>query len=115
LFSLPSLPLVLGLTVNKVLTSRRQFDPTVVARCRIILLPQSRKPAGVEPDQSGWPNSGRPAQEQWSLLFSVTPSAQISARTLAQLRQLQGQLPPGSRASCIVLVTVDPHRDTPDS
>ncbi|HEX5843454.1 MAG TPA: SCO family protein, partial [Pseudomonas sp.] len=34
--------LVLGLTVNKVLTSKGQGDPTVLLDAGIVLLPQSR-------------------------------------------------------------------------
>ncbi len=109
--------LVLGLTVNKVLTSKGQGDPTVLLDAGIVLLPQSRNlpelslinqdRQTVEVDQ---------LKDQWSLLFfGYTFCPDICPATLAQLRQLQGQLPPETLAKLrIVLVTVDPYRDTPE-
>jgi protein SCO1 len=55
-------------------------------------------------------------KDQWSLLFfGYTFCPDICPATLAQLRQLQGQLPPETLAKLrIVLVSVDPQRDTPE-
>jgi protein SCO1/2 len=109
--------LVLGLTVNKVLTSKDQGDPTVLLDAGIILLPQSRSlPELSLTNQDGQAVAVDQLKEQWSLLFfGYTFCPDICPATLAQLRQLQGQLPPETLSKLrIVLVTVDPHRDTPE-
>jgi protein SCO1/2 len=47
--------------------------------------------------------------------FGYTFCPDICPATLAQLRQLQGQLPEDTRAKLrVVLVSVDPNRDTPE-
>lgn len=109
--------LVMGLTVNKVLTSKGQGDPTVLLDAGIILLPQSRSlPALSLTNQDGEAVAVDQLKDQWSLLFfGYTFCPDICPATLAQLRQLQGQLPPETVAKLrIVLVSVDPHRDTPE-
>ena len=109
--------LVLGLTVNKVLTSKGQGDPTVLLDAGIVLLPQSRSlPELSLTNQDGQVVAVDQLKDQWSLLFfGYTFCPDICPATLAQLRQLQGQLPPETLAKLrIVLVTVDPHRDTPE-
>ncbi len=109
--------LVLGLTVNKVLTSKGQGDPTVLLDAGIVLLPQSRSlPELSLTNQGGQTVAVDQLKDQWSLLFfGYTFCPDICPATLAQLRQLQGQLPPETLAKLrIVLVTVDPHRDTPE-
>ncbi|MDF3193110.1 SCO family protein [Pseudomonas sp. 1928-m] len=109
--------LVLGLTVNKVLTSKGQGDPTVLLDAGIVLLPQSRSlPELNLTNQDGQTVAVDQLKDQWSLLFfGYTFCPDICPATLAQLRQLQGQLPPETLAKLrIVLVTVDPNRDTPE-
>jgi len=109
--------LVLGLTVNKVLTSKGQGDPTVLLDAGIVLLPQSRNlPELSLTNQDGQTVAVDQLKDQWSLLFfGYTFCPDICPATLAQLRQLQGQLPAETLAKLrIVLVTVDPHRDTPE-
>ncbi|MFI8380922.1 SCO family protein [Pseudomonas sp. NPDC079086] len=109
--------LVLGLTVNKVLTSKGQGDPTVLLDAGIVLLPQSRSlPELSLTNQDGQAVVIDQLKDQWSLLFfGYTFCPDICPATLAQLRQLQGQLPPETLAKLrIVLVTVDPNRDTPE-
>ncbi|MFP5422098.1 MAG: SCO family protein [Gammaproteobacteria bacterium] len=109
--------LVLGLTVNKVLTSKGQGNPTVLLDAGIVLLPQSRNlPELSLTNQDGQTVEVDQLKDQWSLLFfGYTFCPDICPATLAQLRQLQGQLPPETLAKLrIVLVTVDPHRDTPE-
>lgn len=109
--------LVLGLTVNKVLTSKGQGDATVLLDAGIVLLPQSRNlPELSLTNQDGQTVAVDQLKDQWSLLFfGYTFCPDICPATLAQLRQLQGQLPPETLAKMrIVLVTVDPHRDTPE-
>ncbi|MDX1300138.1 MAG: SCO family protein [Pseudomonas sp.] len=108
--------LVMGLTVNKVLTSQGQGDPTALLDAGIVLLPQSRSlPALSLTNQDGEVVAVDQLKEQWSLLFfGYTFCPDICPATLAQLRQLQGQLPPETLSKLrVVLVTVDPNRDTP--
>jgi protein SCO1/2 len=109
--------LVLGLTVNKVLNSKGQGDPTLLLDAGIVPLPQSRSlPELSLINQEGQPVAVDQLKDQWSLLFfGYTFCPDICPATLAQLRQLQGQLPPQTLSKLrIVLVTVDPHRDTPE-
>jgi protein SCO1/2 len=109
--------LVLGLTVNKVLSGKGQGDPTVLLDAGIVLLPQSRTlPELSLTSQEGQTVAVDQLKGQWSLLFfGYTFCPDICPATLAQLRQLQGLLPEATRAKLrIVLVTVDPQRDTPE-
>lgn len=109
--------LILGLTVNKVLTSKGQADPTALLDAGIVLLPQSRTlPSLSLVDQDGQAVAVDQLKGQWSLLFfGYTFCPDICPATLAELRQLRGQLPDDVRANLrVVLVSVDPHRDTPE-
>ncbi|MEX6500526.1 SCO family protein [Pseudomonas zhanjiangensis] len=108
--------LVLGLTVNKVLNSKGQGDPTALLDAGIVLLPQSRTlPELSLVNQDGEAVRVDQLKGQWSLLFfGYTFCPDICPATLAELRQLLSQLPEQARANLrIVLVSVDPHRDTP--
>lgn len=108
--------LVLGLTVNKVLNSKGQGDPTLLLDAGIVLLPQSRSLPDLNLiDQNGQAMNLSELKDKWSLLFfGYTFCPDICPTTLAQLRQLQGQLPVAVRDNLrMVLVSVDPHRDTP--
>ena len=108
--------LVLGLTVNKVLNSKGQGDPTLLLDAGIVLLPQSRTlPELSLIDQDGKAVQVNELKDKWSLLFfGYTFCPDICPATLAQLRQLQGQLAPEVRDNLrVILVSVDPNRDTP--
>ncbi|HLD68608.1 MAG TPA: SCO family protein [Pseudomonas sp.] len=108
--------LVLGLTVHKVLNSQGQGDPTALLDAGIVLLPKSRElPELSLVDQDGQPVAVNQLKGQWSLLFfGYTFCPDICPTTLAQLRQLKTQLPPETQAQLrMILVSVDPHRDTP--
>jgi protein SCO1 len=110
--------LVLGLTVNKVLNSKGDgTDKVALLDAGIVLLPQSRDlPSLALTDQHGQPLQVDQLKDKWSLLFfGYTFCPDICPATLAQLRQLQGMLPAESKDKLrVVLVTVDPHRDTPE-
>lgn len=109
--------LVLGLTVNKVLSNKGQADPAALLDAGIILLPQSRTlPALSLTNQDGQAVAVDQLKGQWSLLFfGYTFCPDICPATLAQLRQLQGQLPPEVVQNLrVLLVSVDPTRDTPE-
>ena len=109
--------LIMGLTVNKVLSGKGQGDPTAFIDAGIILLPQSRQlPSVSMTNQDGQPVLVNELKGKWSLLFfGYTFCPDICPATLAQLRQLQGMLPAEAKDKLrVVLVTVDPHRDTPE-
>ncbi|MDD0844927.1 SCO family protein [Pseudomonas sp. Gutcm_11s] len=110
--------LVLGLTVNKVLNSKGDgTDKVALLDAGIVLLPQSRTLPGLAlTDQDGKPVQLDQLKDKWSLLFfGYTFCPDICPATLAQLRQLQGMLPAEAKDRLrVVLVTVDPHRDTPE-
>ncbi|WDH23003.1 MULTISPECIES: SCO family protein [Pseudomonas] len=108
--------LVLGLTVNKVLTGKNQGDPTALIDAGIILLPQSRTLPDVKmTDQEGQPVVLNELKGKWSLLFfGYTFCPDICPTTLAQLRQIKSELPKEAVDNLqVVLVSVDPNRDTP--
>ncbi|ROL73787.1 cytochrome c oxidase assembly protein [Pseudomonas chlororaphis] len=108
--------LVLGLTVNKVLSGKGQGDPTALIDAGIILLPQSRNLPSVKmTDQNGQPVVIDELKGKWSLLFfGYTFCPDICPTTLAQLRQIKSELPKEAVDKLqVVLVSVDPHRDTP--
>ena len=108
--------LVLGLTVNKVLSGKGQGDPTALIDAGIILLPQSRNLPSVKmTDQNGQPVAIDELKGKWSLLFfGYTFCPDICPTTLAQLRQIKSELPKEAVDKLqVVLVSVDPHRDTP--
>ena len=110
--------LVLGLTVNKVLNSKGDgTDKVAMLDAGIVLLPQSRSLPGLSlTNQDGQAQAMDQLKGQWSLLFfGYTFCPDICPATLAQLRQLQGMLPAEAKDKLrVVLVTVDPHRDTPE-
>ncbi|OLF51367.1 SCO family protein [Pseudomonas chlororaphis] len=108
--------LVLGLTVNKVLSGKNQGDPTALIDAGIILLPQSRNLPDVKmTDQEGQPVVLDELKGKWSLLFfGYTFCPDICPTTLAQLRQIKSELPKEAVDQLqVVLVSVDPNRDTP--
>ena len=109
--------LVIGLTVYRVLNSEAQADPTQLLDSGIVLLPQGRDvPQLTLTDQHGEPVQVDELTGKWTLLFfGYTFCPDICPATLAELRQLRGQLPEALREQLRpVLVSVDPARDTPE-
>lgn len=109
--------LVIGLTVYRVLNSEAQADPTQLLDAGIVLLPQGRDvPQLTLTDQHGEPVQVDDLTGKWTLLFfGYTFCPDICPATLAELRQLRGQLPDALREQLRpVLVSVDPARDTPE-
>ena len=109
--------LVVGLTVYRVLDREPQADPTRMLDAGIILLPQSRPvPVLSLTDQDGEAVQTDELQGKWTLLFfGYTYCPDICPATLAELRQLRSGLPEAVRERLQpVLVSVDPHRDTPE-
>ncbi|SUD82784.1 Sco1/SenC family protein [Stutzerimonas stutzeri] len=109
--------LVIGLTVYRVLNSERQIDPTQMLDAGIVILPQGRDmPKLTLTNQDGEPVQVDQLEGKWTLLFfGYTFCPDICPATLAELRQLRGQLPDEVREQLRpVLVSVDPARDTPE-
>jgi len=108
--------LIVGLTVNKVLTGRSEGNPTELIDAGIILLPQSRGVPDVQmTDEQGRPVTLDELKGKWALLFfGYTYCPDICPTTLAQLRQVKSELPKEAVERLqVVLVSVDPNRDTP--
>ena len=108
--------LVMGLTFNKIMSGKSQSDNTALIDAGIILLPQSRPlPAIKMTNQDGQPVQMNELTDTWSLLFfGYTFCPDICPTTLAQLRQIKSELPKAAQDKLkIVLVSVDPNRDTP--
>jgi protein SCO1/2 len=109
--------LIMGLTVNKVLTGRSEGNPAELIDAGIILLPQSRAvPAVQMTDEKGQAVALDELKGKWSLLFfGYTYCPDICPTTLAQLRQVKSELPREAVDRLqVVLVSVDPDRDTPE-
>ncbi len=109
--------LVIGLMVYRVLNSERQIDPTQMLDAGIVILPQGRDvPKLTLTNQDGEPVQVDQLEGKWTLLFfGYTFCPDICPATLAELRQLRGQLPDEVREQLRpVLVSVDPARDTPE-
>ena len=109
--------LILGLAVNQVLNSKAQNNPAALLDAGIVMLPQHRQvPALTFRDQDGQDFSTAQLKDQWSLLFfGYTFCPDICPATLAQLRQLRSEIPEQAWNNLrIVLVSVDPARDTPE-
>ncbi|SEQ86785.1 protein SCO1/2 [Pseudomonas sp. NFACC02] len=107
---------VLGLTVNRVLSGKGQGDQTALIDAGVILLPQSRDVPDLKMvDQDGQPVSLGSLKDKWTLLFfGYTFCPDICPTTLAQLRQIKSELPKEAVDKMrIALVSVDPNRDTP--
>lgn len=109
--------LVFGLTINKVLSGKGQEDPAALLDAGIVMLQTPRPLPALElVDQDGAPHRLDELRDRWTLVFfgySFCPD--ICPTTLAELRQLQGQLPQEARDNLrVVMVSVDPQRDTPE-
>ncbi|WP_296260942.1 MULTISPECIES: SCO family protein [unclassified Pseudomonas] len=108
--------LVLGLTVSRVLSGNGQGDQAALIDAGVILLPQSRQVPGLElTNQEGQTVSLDAFKGKWALLFfGYTFCPDICPTTLAQLRQIKSELPKDAAEKLrVVLVSVDPNRDTP--
>jgi len=108
--------LIFGLTVHRVLNQKGALDSATLADAGIILLPQSRTlPEFNLIDQNGQRVFEKTLTGTWSLLFfGYTYCPDICPATLAELRELRSKLSPELLDKLrVVLVSVDPGRDTP--
>ena len=107
---------VLGLTVNKVLTAKGEGDPAALLDAGIVMLQAPRQLPALElVNEQGQPQRLDQLQGKWTLVFfGYTFCPDICPTTLAELRQLQGMLSAAERERLrVVMVSVDPQRDTP--
>ena len=110
------LALIMGVVFNSLMSSKNQGNNTALIDAGIILLPQSRHlPAVKMTNQDGQPVLMNELKDKWSLLFfGYTFCPDICPTTLAQLRQIKSELPKEVQDKLqVVLVSVDPNRDTP--
>jgi protein SCO1/2 len=108
--------LILGLTVNRVLSGKGQGDQTALIDAGVILLPQSRNLPDLKmTNQDGAPVAVNELQGKWTVLFfGYTFCPDICPTTLAQMRQIKSELPKNVVANLrVVLISVDPNRDSP--
>lgn len=108
--------LIMGLTINRVLSGKGPGDQTALIDAGVILLPQSRSlPSLSMSDQNGAPVAVDELKGKWTLVFfGYTYCPDICPTTLAQLRDIRTKLPQEAVDNMrVVLVSVDPDRDTP--
>lgn len=108
--------LIVGLTVQRVLLNKGSGDQTAMIDAGIILLPQSRNLPDLNmTDQDGAPVAVDELNGKWTLLFfGYTFCPDICPTTLAQIRQIKSELSEEDAGKLrVVLVSVDPNRDTP--
>ncbi|MCF5706683.1 redoxin domain-containing protein [Pseudomonas syringae] len=108
--------LIMGLTINRVLSGKGPGDQTALIDAGVILLPQSRSlPALSMNDQNGAPVAVDELKGKWTVVFfGYTYCPDICPTTLAQLRDIRTKLPQEAVDNMrVVLVSVDPNRDTP--
>ncbi|RRV09207.1 SCO family protein [Pseudomonas sp. v388] len=108
--------LIMGLTVYRVLSGKGSDDQMALIDAGIILLPQSRTLPDLQMlDQNGAPVAVDQLKDKWTLLFfGYTFCPDICPTTLAQIRQIRSELSTEDADRLrVVLVSVDPNRDTP--
>ena len=108
--------LIMGLTMYRVLDNRNSDDRLALIDAGIILLPQSRTLPDLKvTDQNGAPVALDQLKDKWTLLFfGYTFCPDICPTTLAQIRQIRSELSTEDAEKLrVVLVSVDPNRDTP--
>ncbi|WP_122761002.1 SCO family protein [Pseudomonas viridiflava] len=108
--------LVLGLVLSGLLLGSGPSNQTALNEAGIVLLPKSRQlPALSMIDQNGAAVALDGLKDQWTLMFfGYTFCPDICPTTLAQIKQIRSELPTAAvERMRVVLVSVDPNRDTP--
>ena len=109
--------LLLGVILSQVLPGRSSPDQAALNDAGIVLLPKSRQlPALNVTDQNGARSEALDGlKDQWTLMFfGYTFCPDICPTTLAQIKQIRTELPEETvKRMRVVLVSVDPNRDTP--
>ena len=107
---------VLGLTIQKVLSGgESQAKPAQLDAGLVMLSTHRALPALTFTNAEGQPQDVSQLTGKWRLVFfGYTFCPDICPTTLAELRQLQSRLPEALKQRMqVVLVSVDPARDTP--
>ncbi|RMO73463.1 SCO family protein [Pseudomonas syringae group genomosp. 3] len=108
--------LVLGLVLSRLLPGSGPSNQTALNEAGIVLLPKSRQlPALSMIDQNGAAVALDGLKDQWTLMFfGYTFCPDICPTTLAQIKQIRSELPTAAvERMRVVLVSVDPNRDSP--
>ncbi|NAT21999.1 SCO family protein [Pseudomonas syringae] len=108
--------LVLGLALSRLLPGSGPNNQAALNEAGIVLLPKSRQlPALSMIDQNGAAVALDGLKNQWTLMFfGYTFCPDICPTTLAQIKQIRSELPKAALERMrVVLVSVDPNRDTP--
>ncbi|NAS96540.1 SCO family protein [Pseudomonas syringae pv. actinidifoliorum] len=108
--------LVLGLVLSRLLPGSGPNNQAALNEAGIVLLPKSRQlPALSMIDQNGAAVALDGLKDQWTLMFfGYTFCPDICPTTLAQIKQIRSELPKAAvERMRVVLVSVDPNRDTP--
>lgn len=108
--------LVLGLILSQLLPGSGSEDQAALNDAGIVLLPKSRQlPALSMSDQNGVALALDDLKGKWTLIFfGYTFCPDICPTTLAQIKQIRTELPEKVvQRMRVVLVSVDPDRDTP--
>ncbi|MCF5651567.1 protein SCO1/2 [Pseudomonas syringae] len=108
--------LLLGVILSQVLPDRSSQDQAALNDAGIVLLPKSRQlPALSMTDQNGAAVALDGLKDHWTLMFfGYTFCPDICPTTLAQIKQIRAELPEEAvKHMRVVLVSVDPNRDTP--
>lgn len=106
-----------GWAVERMLSQEGPDERTELVEAGIILLPQGRAvPTVSMTNQDGQAVAMDQLKGTWSLLFfGYTFCPDICPTTLAQLREIKRKLSPEITGRLrVYLVSVDPHRDTPE-
>ncbi|WP_122319038.1 SCO family protein [Pseudomonas savastanoi] len=108
--------LVLGLILSQLLPGSGSEDQAALNDAGIVLLPKSRQLLALSmSDQNGAAVALDDLKGKWTLMFfGYTFCPDICPTTLAQIKQIRTELPEKVvERMRVVLVSVDPDRDTP--
>jgi protein SCO1/2 len=110
------LTVILGVAVFGLLWKQSRTGSSGLAAAGVLLLPQARPLPALElTNQDGAAIALDTLAGHWTaVFFGYTYCPDICPVTLAQLRQIRSELAPQVRERlAVVMVTVDPQRDTP--
>jgi protein SCO1/2 len=110
------LTVILGVAVFGLLWKQSRTGSSGLAAAGVLLLPQARPLPALElTNQDGVAIALDTLAGHWTaVFFGYTYCPDICPVTLAQLRQIRSELAPQVRERlAVVMVTVDPQRDTP--
>ena len=116
LVTVAAVALVIGVTVNKIMRPA-PLNQAQMAEAGVFLFDAPRQIPDIQLTSASGQEWGKTdLQGQWNLLFfGYTFCPDICPTTMAELRQLTQALPAENRERLqVTMVSVDPHRDTPE-